>query len=128
MSLRLTLCAIAVFFPLDIAPASAETVEKLDWLSQMAGQPALGLQLASDQAGRGELLEALGTLERLLATHPEAQEAQLRHANLLCRVDDREGAAAEFSRLKERDFRKQAWTEAKAPCTSSGGKGRPGSP
>ena len=109
-----------------IAPARAETVEQLDWLSQMADRPASGLQLASDQAARGELLDALATLERVLTTHPEAKEAQLRHAGLLCRVDDREGAAAEFSRLKEREFEKKAWHEAKASCAANGGGGRQG--
>lgn len=128
MSVRLPLCVIAICFPMNIASAHAETVEQLDMLSQMAAQPVSALQLASEQAGRGELLEALGTLERLLSTHPEAQQAQLRHASLLCRVDDREGAAAEFSRLKERDFRKQAWAEANAPCALRGGSRRPGSP
>ena len=126
ISLRLALYTIAMCGPLGIASARAETVEQLDWLSQMAGQPASGLKLASDQAARGELLDALATLERVLTAHPEAKEAQLRHASLLCRVDDREGAAAEFSRLKKRDFGKQAWAEATASCTASGGVGRQG--
>lgn len=128
MILRLALYTFAICIPLWIAPARAETIEQLDWLSQMAGRPGSGLQLASDQAARGELLDALATLERVLTTHPEAKEAQLRHASLLCRVDDREGAGAEFSRLKERDFGKRDWIEARAACGASSGGGRQGSP
>ena len=49
--------------------------------------------MAQSQVSAGALLEAIATLDRVLATDPKHKLAKLLRASLLCRVDDRSGAA-----------------------------------
>lgn len=97
-------------------PASAQSLEALDQLILASAKPADGIALARLQAGSGALLDALATLERVLLTDPANKPAQLLHASILCRIDDPDGAAAEFARLKSKDFKKPEWAAARAPC------------
>jgi hypothetical protein len=96
--------------------AAAQSLEALDQLVLASAKPADGLALARSQAGSGALLDALATLERVLLTDPGSKPASLLHASILCRIDDRDGAAAEFARLKAKDFKKPEWAAARAPC------------
>jgi len=112
----LVLGAFAAICGLASTPAKADSVERLQWLSTMTDRGAWGVQLARDQMAQNQLLEAIATLERAMVNHPEEQEAQLLHASLLCRVDDPQGAAMEFSLLHKKDFAEQSWKEAIAPC------------
>jgi Flp pilus assembly protein TadD len=107
---------------LAVAPipvATAQTPEALDPLVQAAIKPKDAMVLARSQVEAGALLEALATLDRTLATQPKAKEARLLHASILCRIDDRTGAAMEFGRLKSGDFKKTDWAAARAPCLTS---------
>ena len=88
----------------------------LDALSRATDDAKQGLALVREQTSLGDLTGAMATLERLMINHPEADEAQLLHASLLCRLDDRSGASSEFAALRKRDFRGQAWKDANAPC------------
>ena len=99
-------------------PAIAQSLEALDQLVLASAKPADGLALAGSQAGSGALLDALATLERLMLTDPGNKSALLLHASILCRIDDRDGAAAEFAKLKAKDFKKPAWAAARAPCAA----------
>src|SRR5688572_10280850 len=85
-------------------PLSAETLEELDALSDLSADEVAGIAAAKDQAGRGEYLEALATLERVLAVHPESHEARLIHAVYLCEVDDNRGGLVEIDKLKEKHY------------------------
>ncbi|MFM5895423.1 MAG: tetratricopeptide repeat protein [Novosphingobium sp.] len=96
--------------------AAAQSLEALDQLVLASAKPADGLALARSQAGSGALLDALATLERVLLTDPGNKPASLLHASILCRIDDRDGAAAEFARLKAKDYKKPEWAAARAPC------------
>jgi hypothetical protein len=49
---------------LTCLPLSAETLDELDTLSDISADEEAGINAASEQAGRGEYLEALATLER----------------------------------------------------------------
>ncbi|MGE3692614.1 MAG: hypothetical protein AB7F98_14670 [Novosphingobium sp.] len=121
------LSALAAFAALAGAPAASETVERIDWLSMMTDRGPWGVQLAREQMAQGQLLEAMATLERVLAASPDEGEAHLLHASLLCRVDDPEGAAMEFDMLHKLDFPADKWAEANAACSEHGislGKGR----
>lgn len=118
---RLRIFPAAAIVAILACQAGAETPEELDHIAYAATHPVSGMDLARAQAGRGELLEALSTLERLLAFHPRIREARLLHASILCRADDREGAAAEFAELRRKDFRPEEWDAANAACTQSGG-------
>jgi len=104
--------------------ASAQTLEDLDRLAQASVKPKEGLVLAQSQAGAGDWLEALATLERVLAIDPKNKQARLMHASLLCSVDDPEGAKVEFARLKSGAYKKAEWTAAIAPCANLGGSAR----
>jgi hypothetical protein len=101
------------------APFShAQTLEDLDRLVVASQKPVDGLALARSQADSGALLEALASLERVLAADPKNKSARLLHASMLCRVDDPDGAAVEFSQLKPRDYKKAEWAAAIAPCNT----------
>ena len=98
------------------APIGAQSLEDLDALSDASSDEASGIQSARDQAGRGEYLEALATLERVLAQHPKSREARLMHALYLCRIDDRRGGLVELDQLKKKHYGKELLDEAKAMC------------
>ncbi len=97
-------------------PVRAGDLAELDQLSSATDKVDQGMSLAREQVRRGELLAAAATLQRLMITHPEALPVQLLHASLLCRLDDRAGAAVEFDGLRRKDFKDQDWNEAMAPC------------
>jgi len=101
-------------------PSSAETLEELDALSDLSADEAAGIAAAKDQAGRGEYLEALATLERVLAVHPLSHEARLIHAIYLCEIDDRRGGLVEIDKLKKKHYGGQLLAEARAMCQRDG--------
>jgi hypothetical protein len=105
------------------APAAGQTLEDLDSLVQASAKPKEGLAVARAQAGAGEWLDALATLERVLAAEPKHKQARLLHASILCRLDDADGAKLEFSRLKSGDYKKAEWADATAPCNALKGAG-----
>lgn len=115
------LCAIAPCSSgaASLAHASVDPAAELDSLSRASTDVAPGLALARKQIGGGDLLGAMATLERVLIGHPEADEALLLHASLLCRLDDRQGALIEFDELRGREFPDQIWAEATAPCDAT---------
>ena len=86
------------------APLSAETFEELDALAAATDSEENGIVLAQQQAARGEYLEALATLERVLTLLPRSQSALLMHALYLCEVDDRQGGMVEISKLRPHDL------------------------
>ena len=100
-------------------PAWAQSLEELDRLVQSSAKPADGLALARSQAATGSLLDALATLERVLTVDPKHKQVRLLHASLLCRIDDRDGAAAEFAKLRSKDYKKPDWSAALVPCNSA---------
>jgi len=101
---------------LGCAPLGAETLEELDALSDQSLDEAAGIAAANEQAGRGAYLEALATLERVLAVHPKSHEARLIHAVYLCRVDDTRGGVVELDRLKKKHYTDEALADARAAC------------
>lgn len=94
----------------------ADTPEELDALVVASQNPDTGLALAQQQEARGELLEALSTVERVLFFDPKNRDAKLAHAVLLCRVDDLNGAAVEIAQLNQKKYDKDAWAAAMATC------------
>jgi Tfp pilus assembly protein PilF len=118
----LPLCAVAACLSLAGAPAQAEPIAELEALSRGTATPAAGIALARKQMNGSDYLGALATLERVLISHPEAEEALLLHASLLCRLDDREGAVIELDELRGRPFPDRLWNDATAPC-SAGSEG-----
>jgi hypothetical protein len=107
-------CAVAALA--FAAAASADTIETLDQLAMETLDEARGIALAREQANRGEWLDALASLERVLAYSPKSAQARLLHAVYLCRVDDRLGAAVELEALRQRDYSPAQWDEALAEC------------
>ena len=99
--------------------AAAQSLEELDRLVQSSAKPADGLALARSQVAAGDLLDALATLERVLTVDPKDKQVRLLHASLLCRIDDRGGAAVEFAKLRAKDYKKPDWSAALVPCTSA---------
>jgi hypothetical protein len=100
------------------APAAGQTLEELDKLVAASAKPKEGVALARTQAGVGAFLDALATLDRVLADEPKHKHARLLQASILCRLDDRDGAKLAFSRLKSGDFKKSEWADAVAPCNA----------
>jgi hypothetical protein len=99
-------------------PTFAQTLQELDQLVDASAKPKDGLALARTQAGAGAWLDALATLDRVLATEPKSKQARLLHASILCRLDDHDGAKAEFARIKSGDYKKADWAAAMAPCNA----------
>ena len=102
------------------APLAAETPAQLDALSIATDKPSTGNALARRQIGRGELLGAMATLERVLFNFPNDDEARALHAGLLCSIDDRRGATVEFDALRGREIPTSLSDEARAPCRKGG--------
>jgi hypothetical protein len=105
------IAALAIAFP-----ASADTIETLDQLATETLDEVRGIALARQQADRGEWLDALASLERVLAYFPKSAQTRLLHAVYLCRVDDRLGAAVEIEALRQRDYSAAQWDEALTQC------------
>lgn len=95
---------------------NAETLEELDALSDASTDEATGIAEAKEQAGRGEYLDALATLERVLAVHPRSYEALLIHALYLCEIDDPQGGLVELGKLKKKYYAKHVLSDARAHC------------
>ena len=108
--------ALALSLGLIAVPAPAESIAELEALSRGSATPAAGLALARRQIASGDLLDALATLERVLIGQPQAREAQVLRASLLCRIDDRAGSTAEFDQLRGRGFSEGALGQAIAEC------------
>jgi thioredoxin-like negative regulator of GroEL len=104
------------------AQAVAETPEVL---ADAALQIDTGIALARRQITDTDLLGATGTLERVLLAHPQATEARLLYASLLCRLDDSEGAGVELRLLAPEAITDEAWREVTEAC---GPLPRPGQP
>lgn len=100
------------------APAQAQSnpLAELDLLADSSTDPQMGLALARDQYGEGDLTGAVATLERVLMDHPESDPALLFHATLLCRLDDKEGAKAELAELARFGISDQAWEDVTEAC------------
>lgn len=108
---------------LPAMPAWAETPEELERLLAASETAQGALALARQQAADGQLLEALASTERARFFDPKHKQARLFHAQLLCRLDDPQGAAMEWNRLKKGDYKKPAWKEARAACPALFGSG-----
>ena len=108
--------ALALMLGLCAAPSSAETIAELEALSRGSATPGAGIALARRQMGRGELTDALATLERVLINHPQARDAQLLRAGVLCQLDDRGGSTAEFGQLRGRGLSERALDASIREC------------
>ncbi len=99
------------------APASAQSLAELDRLSDLTANEETGVAAAQEQAGRGAYLEALSTLERVMAAFPESVSARLLHAVYLCRIDDRQGGLVEISQMDEDLFGAANIADARDRCS-----------
>lgn len=106
-------CALLAASP---ARAQADPAADLEALSQQSAEVGPGIALARQQIGNGDLTSAVATLERVLMRHPEADDALLLHASLLCRLDDPAGARIEFDELRDHPISDQDWSAAIAAC------------
>jgi Flp pilus assembly protein TadD len=111
-----------VFAGLAVAalPARAETPQELSVLADRATGEQPGIALAQEQAARGEFLEAIATLERVLAANPTSGYAKLLHAVYLCRIDDRMGGAVEIGKLSKKEAAKADLANARTQCGVTG--------
>jgi len=99
------------------APAFAQAVPgDPDALIGASRFPDTGLTLARAQIADRDLLGALGTLERVLAAHPEAVPPRLLYTSLLCRLDDREGAEIELRGLEGYALADADWSDVANAC------------
>ena len=104
------------------AAAQVDPAAELDELVDATSQPGSGVALARAQIESGELTGAVATLERVLMNHPEASDALLLHASLLCRLDDAAGARAEIAASQGAPISGGSWAEVRAACGTTGGR------
>ncbi|MEO9600915.1 hypothetical protein [Parasphingorhabdus sp.] len=110
---------LAISFIIATQPSTivyAQNLEELDTMAEVAVDEQKGILFAQEQATRGEFLEAIGTLERVLALHPKSDPARLLHAAYLCSIDDQLGGAVEIGKLKEKSFTEQLWADVMKIC------------
>jgi len=105
---------------LACAPLGAATIEELDALSDVSDNEAAGIAAAQAQAESGAYLEAIATLERVLAVHPKSAEARLNHAVYLCQIDDKRGGLVEIDKLKDKHYEDGVLDRARAMCGRGG--------
>lgn len=103
------------------APLAAQDFAELDRLSDASVQEAAGIELARAQAQRGEILEALSTLSRVLAAHPKANAARLLEVYYLCKSDDRLGAIVALGKIKRKAISDEALTMIETECNPDRG-------
>lgn len=111
----IALAAIAMT-ALAALPAGAATLEQLESMSDLSQDEQSGIAAAQAQQARGEWLEALGTLERVLADNPKSAAARLLHALYLCKVDDRLGGQVELEELRAKDYPEGTYNQVRAEC------------
>ncbi|NNC72254.1 MAG: hypothetical protein HKN78_05180 [Sphingomonadaceae bacterium] len=100
-------------------PLNAQSFEELDRLSDISVEEESGIAAAREQAGRGELLEALATLERVMAVHPRSANARILHAYYLCAIDDLQGGMVEIDDMDEDDFGEDVLAELRQRCPNA---------
>lgn len=100
MAMRKSVAAFCLVLWAVPIGAQNDPLRELDSLAQTTADPGAGMVLAHQQVARGDLIGAVATTERIIALHPESDDALLFHASLLCRLDDREGARAELAELQ----------------------------
>lgn len=113
--------ALAAALACLAVPAAAETLEELDALSDTTADEKAGIAAAQEQAARGDFLDAISTLERVLAAFPKSADARLLHAAYLCLIDDKPGGAVELGKLKEKDYVGDDFAFARERCGVAGG-------
>jgi hypothetical protein len=100
------------------APVQAQEAAppQFEPLISPVSQVPSGMALARGQIAEGDLLGAIGSLERVLLAHPDASEARLLYASLLCRIDDPAGARVEVGLLGGRPLDEAGWNEVTTAC------------
>ena len=98
-----------------LSPA-AIAQDDLDLLANATLQVDSGMALARQQIAASDLPGALGALERVLLSHPEAVPPRLLYASLLCRLDDRQGAELELRLLAGKPTADADWAGVQAAC------------
>lgn len=106
--LGLALIGIAV-------PATAQAARSDDG-ADSDDEIARALSSAQVREAKGELIPAAMTLERLLAAYPNAPDARLYYASLLCKLTDTIGARAQVKMLDGLLYSPSAWTRMVAAC------------
>lgn len=120
----------ALALALGAPPLAAQSTDELDALTDASQAEDAGTALAQAQAARGEWLEALATLDRVLAVNPKSQGSRLLHALYLCEVDDHQGGLLELSRLRPRELAERRrdgeaiLANAESRCRAAGTNGR----
>jgi Flp pilus assembly protein TadD len=99
MAIRHGIAALCLALSATPVMAQSDPLGELDELSRATADPRMGLALAHQQADRGDLIGAVATTERVIALHPESDEALIFHAGLLCQLDDPDGARTELVEL-----------------------------
>lgn len=103
-------------FAAPAAIAQESDTSALDALVDASANPASAVSTARAQAQQGDLTGAAATLERALLADPNAHDARLFYAGLMCRLDDAQGARVEVAKLAGQNFSDGAWNEAAAAC------------
>lgn len=115
----------AAFMVAASAQAFSQTLDEIDTLSDRSAAEQSGIDLAREQTDRGEVLEALATIERVLTLFPNSATARLEHARLLCRMGDPQGAQIEFRKLKSKHYPAKTLSQAIASCQTTPAGGEP---
>lgn len=98
-----------------VVPATAMAANSED-RSDSDDEIARTVAAAQVREANGELIPAAMALERLLAAYPDAADARLYYASLLCKLTDTIGARAQVKMLDGILYSQPAWTRMVAAC------------
>lgn len=88
----------------------------IESLIDSSSTPTTALAVAKQQSEAGDISAAAATLERVLLVDRTAHMVRLTYVSLLCRLDDRQAAAFELTKLKGYPIDDAAWTQIQADC------------
>jgi hypothetical protein len=71
---------------------------------------------AQVREAKGELIPAAMALERLLAIYPDAADARLYYASLLCKLTNQTGAGEQIAMLDGQTYQRDMWARMTAAC------------
>lgn len=125
---RYVLGMLGAFSLLLAIPLHAQSFEELDRLSDISANEESGITAAREQARRGAFLEALATLERVMAVHPRSANARMLHAYYLCAIDDLQGGRVEIDNMDEDDFGRDNLAELRQRCPNASNEFGPRQP
>jgi Tetratricopeptide repeat len=101
------------------AHAQESPESAIDALIDSSSSSSRAITSAKAQASSGDITGAAATLERALLADPNANDARLYYASMLCKLDDPQAARIELTKLDSQKTGDAAWNDMNSACGGS---------